>query len=67
MLRLAKTLSATLALSASVAFSGAALAQESAQDMMKRALGTTENVGPVITEAFERAATPLTPDSASWR
>ena len=62
MLRLAKTLSATLALSASVAISGAALAQESAQDMMKRALGTTENVGPVITEAFERAATPLTPE-----
>ena len=41
---------------ASVAISGAAMADESAQDMMKKALGTTENVDPVIAEAFERAA-----------
>jgi ribose transport system substrate-binding protein len=62
MSRLLKILPATLALTASVAISGMALAQESAEDMMKRALGTTENVGPVITEAFKRAAMPLTPE-----
>jgi ABC-type sugar transport system substrate-binding protein len=36
------------------------LAADTAQDLMKKALGTTENVSPVLVEAFDHAAMPLT-------
>jgi ribose transport system substrate-binding protein len=56
-----KILTAALAVSAGVAISGA-WAQESAQDLMKKALGTTEGVNAVLVEAIEHAAMPLTPE-----
>ena len=62
MLRLVKTLSATLALSASVAISGAALAAGKRPGHDEAGARHDREVGPVITEAFERAATPLTPE-----
>src|SRR3954467_7106854 len=54
------TLSAALAVAAGLAISGSALAEQSAQDLMKKALGTTEGVNAVLVEAIEHAATPLT-------
>ena len=54
-----KTLTATLAVVTGTAISGA-WAQETAQDLMKKALGTTEGVNPVLIEAIEHAAMPLT-------
>src|SRR4029453_3279121 len=57
-----KRLTAALAVTTGIAISGAAIAQESAQDLMKKALGTTEGVNPVLVEAIEHAAMPLTPE-----
>ena len=34
---------------------------------MMKSLGTTENINPVVAEAFERAASRSPPSSASWR
>ncbi len=48
------------AIVAAVALPGAASAQESAEDLMMRALGTTEGVNPVIVESFNRAGQALT-------
>lgn len=56
-----KTLAAALAVTTGMAISGA-FAQESAQDLMKKALGTTEGVNAVLVEAIEHAAMPLTPE-----
>ena len=51
------TLSASLALAASMTV--AAMAADTAEDLMKKALGTTENVDPVLAESFAHAAMPL--------
>lgn len=60
MKKLMRTLSASLLVAAGMA--GPALADETAQDLMKKALGTTENVNPVLVEALEHAAMQLTPE-----
>ena len=60
MLNLRKTWSAALAVAALTAAPGYGNAQESAHEMMIRALGTADNVSPVVAEAFEHAALPLT-------
>lgn len=55
-----KLLSAALAMTAGLAVSGVASADEAAMALMKKSLGTTEGVNPVLVEAIEHAAMPLT-------
>jgi ribose transport system substrate-binding protein len=62
MKKTSKMLCAALLAAASVAGAGAAGAAESAADLMKKALGTSEGVNPVLVESFNRAAMPLTAD-----
>ena len=55
-----KILSAALAVTAGMSLCVNAMAEEGAQELMKKALGTTEGVNPVLVEAIEHAAMPLT-------
>src|SRR3569832_443173 len=48
-----------LTVAACLALPRLALAQESAHDLMMHAFGTADGVNPVIAEAFEHAAMPL--------
>lgn len=54
-----RMLSAALLLSAALTLPAAA---QTAEDLMKKALGTTEGVDPVLVESFEHAAMALTPE-----
>jgi ribose transport system substrate-binding protein len=54
-----KLLSAALLLSAAMIVPAAA---QTAEELMKKALGTTEGVNPVLVESFEHAAMTLTPE-----
>jgi ribose transport system substrate-binding protein len=54
-----KMLSAALLLSAAMIVPAAA---QTAEELMKKALGTTEGVNPVLVESFEHAAMTLTPE-----
>src|SRR3954454_21452521 len=56
-----KPLLGALAVTAGLAISGAS-ADEAAMALMKKSLGTTEGVNPVLVEAIEHAAMPLTPE-----
>jgi len=51
-----------VAASAMSAFAAAACQARDANELMMKAVGTTENVSPVIVEAIERAAIDLTPE-----
>lgn len=55
-----KTMVAAMMVATGVFAPGMASAADTAADLMKHALGTSENVGPVIEETFKRAAMPLT-------
>jgi len=58
-MKLSKYFTAAIAPAMMLAASGSVLA-DTADDMMMRTLGTTENIGPVLTEAFNVAAQDLT-------
>ena len=62
MLNPRKTWATALAVAVCLVLPRLAAAQESAHDMMVHALGTADGVNPVIAEAFEHAAMPLSAD-----